>query len=141
MVSKRFLALILGAAVAWPSVTSLWAQDGRPIGKGSPYPRGFEVAFEWQYSCPDGKGCSFTCPGSGGANNVTKLSIYLGSVPIGKIEHSAGVFYEFSTRQIPRGNGFAVKTGISTLACQVQGMNLDYSGSTDLPTGSIAKDR
>jgi len=52
----------------------------------------------------------------------------LGSIPIGKIENSAGVFYEFTTTQIPRGNGFAVTTGISTLACQVQGMSLDYSG-------------
>ena len=128
--SKRFLALFLAAAVACTTVTPLWAQSGRPTGKGSTYPKGFEVALEWQYSCPDGKGCSFNCPGSGGASNVTKLSIYLGSVPIGKIEKSAGVFYEFTTTQIPRGNGFAVTTGISTLACQVQGMSLDYSGSS-----------
>ena len=128
--SKRFPALFLVTAVAFGSVTPLCAQSGRPTGKGSIYPKGFEVALEWQYSCPDGKGCSFNCPGSGGANNVTKLSIYLGSIPIGKIENSAGVFYEFTTTQIPRGNGFAVTTGISTLACQVQGMNLDYSGSS-----------
>jgi hypothetical protein len=124
--SKRPLALFLVVAAAWLLVGSVWAQSARP--KGSIYPKGFEVALEWQYSCPDGKACSFNCPGSGGASNVTKLSIYLGSIPIGKIENSAGVFYEFTTTQLPHGNGFAITTGISTLACQVQGMNLDYSG-------------
>jgi len=126
--SKGFLALFLVGAAAWASVTPLRAQSERPIGKGSIYPKGFEVALEWQYSCPEGKGCSFNCPGSGGASNVTTLSIYLGSIPIGKIENSAGVFYEFTTTQLPRGNGFAITTGISTLACQVQGMHLDHSG-------------
>jgi hypothetical protein len=130
MVSKNILALVLAAAAAWAYVIPVSAQSGRPAEKEPIYPRGFEVALEWQYSCPEGKGCSFNCPGSGGASNVTKLSIYLGSIPIGKIENSAGVFYEFTTTQLPRGNGFAVTTGISTLACQVQGMNLDYSGSS-----------
>jgi hypothetical protein len=143
MAFKSFHALLLAAAVlvGWPSVIPLLAQDGKSIGTGSTYPSGFEVAFEWRYSCPDGRGCSFSCPGSGGANNVTKLSMRLGSIPAGKIEHSAGIFYEFSTMQIPRGNGFVLTTGISTLACQVQGMNLDYSGPTDTPTGSIAKSK
>ena len=120
-VSIRFLALFLAVAAAWAPVTPLWAQDSkRPI-----YPKGFEVTIEWQYSCPDGKGCSFNCPGSGGANNVTKLSIFLGSVPIGKNENSAGVFYAFTSTQTLRGSGFAVATGIGVLACQVQGMTLD----------------
>ena len=119
--SKRCLALLSAVAAAWAPVTPLWAQGSkRPI-----YPKGFDVTIEWQYSCPDGKGCSFNCPGSGGANNVTKLSIFLGSVPIGKNENSAGVFYEFTSTQTPRGSGFAVTTGIGTLACQVQGMTLD----------------
>jgi hypothetical protein len=121
MVSKRFLALFLTVAAAWAPVAPLWAQDSkRPI-----YPKGFEVTTDWQYSCPDGKGCSFNCPGSGGANNVTKLSIFLGSVPIGKNANSAGIFYEFTSTQTLRGSGFAVTTGIGTLACQVQGMTLD----------------
>ena len=143
MAFKSFHALLLAAAlfVGWPSVTPLLAQDAKYTGAGSTYPSGFEVAFEWRYSCPDGKGCSFSCPGSGGANNVTKLSMRLGSILAGKIEHSAGIFYEFSTMQIPRGNGFVLTTGISTLACQVQGMNLDYSGPTDTPTGAIAKSK
>ena len=119
--SKKCLALLSAVAAAWAPVTPLWAQGSkRPI-----YPKGFEVTIEWQYSCADGKGCSFNCPGSGGANNVTKLSIFLGSVPIGKNDNAAGVFYEFTSTQTPRGSGFAVTTGIGTLACQVQGMTLD----------------
>jgi hypothetical protein len=142
MAFKAFHALFLGAAVlvGGPSVTSLLAQDAtKYTGAGSTYPSGFEVAFEWRYSCPEGRGCSFNCPGSGGANNVTKLSMRWGSIPAGKTERAAGIFYEFSTMQIPRGNGFVVTTGISTLACQVQGMSLDYSGPADTPTGAIAK--
>jgi hypothetical protein len=120
-VSKTFLILCLAIAASWASATSLWAQASkRPI-----YPKGFEVTIDWQYSCPDGKGCSFNCPGSGGANNVTRLSIFLGSVPIGKNENSVGIFYEFTSTQTLRGSGFAVTTGIGTLACQVQGMTLD----------------
>lgn len=141
MASKWFYALVLGAALPvslLASGSSLWAQVGKQMGTRSAHPVGFEVAYEWQYSCPDGRGCSFTCPGSGGATNVTKLSMYLGSIPIARTEHSAGVFYEFSTMHVPQGNGFAITTGISTIACQVQGMKLDYSGPADTPTASIA---
>jgi hypothetical protein len=122
MASRSFHALAVGTAllVGWPPLY-VRAQDGRPSG--------LEITFEWQYSCPNGKGCSFSCPGSGGASNVTKLSMYMGTIPIGATEHSAGVYYEFSSMQIPRGNGFALTTGISRLSCQVSGMNLDYSGS------------
>jgi hypothetical protein len=123
-VYKRALALIYAVAIALLPATPLWAQASRQPGKAI-YPNGFEVTLEWQYTCPDGKGCSFNCPGSGGANNVTKLSIFLGSVPIGKIANSAAVFYEFTGTQILRGSGFAVTTGIGILACQVQGMYLD----------------
>src|SRR5262249_19134321 len=98
------------------------------------------VAFEWLYSCPGGKACSFDCPGAGGASNVTKLAIRLGTIPL-RDQRVFGTFYEFSTREIPRGNGFALTTGISTLSCQVQGMDLDYSGSTDTPTSSLPEAR
>ena len=141
--SKSFRALIVWAAffASWP-LASVQAQDGRRMGEGPlPYPGGVEVAFEWRYSCPSGKGCSFSCPGSGGGSNVTRLSIHLGNIPVGHTEHAAGVFYEFSTIQIPRGNGFALTTGISTLSCQVQGMDLDYSGPADTPSGSIANSK
>ena len=139
MTFKSFHALVLGAAllVGGPWGASLHAQDGKRLGAGRPYPSGLKIAFEWRYSCPSGRGCSFSCPRSGGASNVTKLNIYLGALPVGSTEHAAGVFYEFSTIEIPHANGFSITTGISTLSCQVQGMNLDYSGPTDTPTAFI----
>jgi hypothetical protein len=140
MASKSFHALVFGAIllIGWASVASVRAQEGN---RSELYPRGLEIAFEWRYSCPNGKGCSFSCPGAGGATSVTKLNLYLGAIPLGSAEHAAGVFYEFSTIQIPRANGFALITGISTLSCQVQSMNLDYSGPTDMPTGAISDRR
>jgi hypothetical protein len=138
MKTTRFLELIVAAAFIAGSATSLSAQDRKSEGAEPSYPSGLEIAFEWQYSCPSGKGCSFSCPGAGGASSVTKLSIYLGSIPLRGTDHAAGVFYEFSTLQIPRANGFALTTGISTLSCQVQGMNLDFSGPKDTATGSVS---
>jgi hypothetical protein len=123
-ISKSFHAVVLvGALLVGGSLVPLGAQEG-----GSPYPDASEIAFEWQYSCPNGKGCSFNCPGSGGASNVTKLTIHLGTIPLGGNQRAFGTFYEFSTMQIPRANGFNITTGISTLSCQVNGMHLDYSG-------------
>ena len=105
---------VLAIAVSWASATPLWAQaNKRPI-----YPKGFEVTTDWQYSCPEGKGCSFNCPGSGGANNVTSLSIFLGSVPIGKKENSAGIFYEFTSTQTLRGSGFLALDAIAIASAQ-----------------------
>ena len=126
--SKSFYALVLGGVllVGGPLV-SLRAQDAKRLEGGPPYPGGSEIAFEWQYSCADGKGCSFSCSGSGGASNVTKLSIHLMTIPLGA-KNVAGIFYEYSTVEISRANGFNITTGISTLACQVNGMNLDFSG-------------
>jgi hypothetical protein len=78
----------------------------------------------------------------GGASNVTKLAIQLGTIPLSGTQKAFGIFYEFATVQIPRANGFSLTTGISTLACQVQGMNLDYySGPTDTPTASLPEAR
>jgi hypothetical protein len=130
MASKSFQALVLGALmiVGGPSAVSLFAEDEKRWEAGPPFPGGSEIVFEWQYSCPGGRGCSFTCPGSGGASNVTKLAIHLGTIPLRGTEKAFGIFYEFSTIEIPRANGFSLTTGISTLSCQVSGMNLDYSG-------------
>jgi hypothetical protein len=134
MGSKSFHALVMAAALlfGWPSV-SLSAQDTK--GAGSAYPSGFENAFEWRYSCANGRSCSFECPGSGGASHVTKLALHLGTIRLGT-QDVGGVFYEFSTVEIPRANGFNLTTGISTLSCQVNGMNLDYAGPSDAPTAS-----
>jgi hypothetical protein len=142
MKSRSFHKLVLAAALllGGSSIASLRAQDsGKPA--VSSYPSGLEIAFEWQYSCANGRACSFSCPGSGGASNVTKLSMHLGAIPLNSTDRAVGIFYEFSTVQIPRANGFAITTGISTLSCQVQGMNLDYSGPRDPPTGPTAANR
>jgi hypothetical protein len=142
MTSKSCRALFLSWVVltGGPLVPSAGAQDAK---RAEAVPTGVsEVAFEWQYSCSSGKACSFTCPGSGGASNVTKLTLQLGSIPLGGNQRAFGVFYKFSTTQIPRANGFSLTTGISTLSCQVNGMDLDYSGprkalDEDTPTASI----
>lgn len=128
--SKSFLGLVLSGVllVGGPFTGPLGAQDSRRVEAGSPYPNGSEVAFEWQYSCTSARACSFNCSGSGGASSVTKLSIKLMTIPLGA-KNVAGIFYEYATVEIPRANGFNITTGISTLACQVNGMNLDYSGS------------
>jgi hypothetical protein len=141
-VSESFKSLVLGCLllVSGALVQSLSAQDGKR--SDAPYLGASEVAFEWQYSCTNGKACSFSCPGSGGASNVTKLTLQLGSIPLGDDQKAFGIFYKFSTMQIPRANGFSLTTGISTLSCQVNGMDLDYSGprksaGDDAPTASI----
>jgi hypothetical protein len=139
MVSKSFHALVMAAAllVGWPSA-SLSAQDTKGTGAALPYPSGFENAFEWRYSCASGRNCSFSCPGSGSASHVTKLAMHLGTIRLGTQDVS-GIFYEFSTVEIPRSNGFSVTTGISTISCQVNGMNLDYSGPTGAPTVGLSQ--
>jgi hypothetical protein len=123
----RIPGLVLGGVllVGGSLVGSLRAQDGKRA--EADYPSGSEIAFEWQYSCVNGRGCSFSCSGSGGASNVTRLAIHLMTIPLGG-KNIAGIFYEYSTMEILRANGFNITTGISKLACQVNGMNLDYSG-------------
>ncbi len=129
-VPKSFHALVLGAVllIGGPWVQARSAQDGKRFEEGPPYPGASEVAFEWQYSCTDERVCSFNCPGAGGAAHVTKLAIHMRTIPLKGDQRAFGIFYEFSTIEIPRANGFSITTGISTLSCQVNGMNLDYSG-------------
>jgi len=136
MVSKSFQTLVLSAVllVGGSLPVSLLAEDEKRWEANPLQPGGSEIAFEWQYSCPNGKGCSFNCPGAGGGSNVTTLAIHLGTIPLRGTERAFGIFYEFSTMEIPRANGFSLTTGISTLSCQVNGMNLDYWGpSKDRP--------
>ena len=130
MASKFSHAVVLSALllVGGPLAVSLFAEDEKRREAGPPYPSGSEIVFEWRYSCPGGRGCSFNCPGAGGGSNVTTLAIHLGTIPLRGTERAFGIFYEFSTMEIPRANGFSLTTGISTLSCQVSGMNLDYSG-------------
>jgi hypothetical protein len=109
--SKSFLALVLGGIllVGGPLAESLGAQDGKRSQSDN------------------------LCPGAGGGTHVIKLAIHLGTIPLGGTEKAVGIFYEFSTKEIPRANGFSITTGISTLSCQVSGMDLDYSGPPRVP--------
>ena len=117
---------IIHASLAWLLLSGLLS--GASLAQTRPYPTGSEILFQWSYSCPKGRGCTFSCPGRGGASHVTKLTIYLGKVRIGSDRTAIATFYEFSTVEIPHGNGFAIDTGLGTLSCQVNGMTLDYSG-------------
>ena len=58
---------------------------------------------------------------------MKQLTIYLGTIPVGSNQQSA-IFYEFSTTEFSQANGFSINTGLGVLACQVNGMVLEYSG-------------
>jgi len=93
------------------------------------YPAESDITFQWTYSCPTSQ-CAFSCPGTGRAKQVTKLTIVMGRMRIGNSDdyNPIALFYEYSTKDIPRGNGFSINSGLGRLACQVSGMRLDYSG-------------
>jgi hypothetical protein len=130
--------LILGTLFAGLVMTSSWAQsEGEPLLAGPPYPGASDITFQWDYSCINEKICSFTCPGAGGASHVTKLTIYLGTIPVGRGKNLPALLYDFSTLEIPHGNGFSINTGVSTLSCQVNGLTLDYSGPPRVITSGI----
>jgi hypothetical protein len=119
--------LILGTLFAAVLINPSWAQNKNGPDARPPHPGGSEITFQWNYSCPSGGECSFTC-GTGGASHVTKLGIYLGAMPISTDQKNATLSYEFTTRELRQGSGFSVNTGISTLQCQVNGLTIDYSG-------------
>jgi hypothetical protein len=121
--SRKVIGVLLLAGL-FPVAS--WAQTN--LEPGPPYPAGSDITFQWNYSCPSSKGCSFRCPGAGDATHVTSLTIYLGKMRVGTGQNPLALFYNFSTVEIPRGNGFTIDTGLGTLACQVNGMTLDYSG-------------
>jgi len=110
-------------------LSASWAQNkAEPVQPLPLFPGKSEIAFQWSYSCASDKACSFSCPGAGGASHVTKLTIYLRTIPIGDNQPAPALFYDFSTREIPYGSGFSIGTGLTSLSCQVNGMTLDYSG-------------
>lgn len=92
------------------------------------YPEGSQFTSKWDYSCPKNKACSFSCPGTGGASHVTKLTIYLGTIPVGALKDIPALHYTFSTAEIQTGSGFMIGPELSALSCQINGMKLDYSG-------------
>jgi len=108
------------------------AQDkAQPPSPVPPALAGAEITSQLNYSCPSNTACSFTCPGGisgGGADHVTKLTIYLGTMALGNDQNAPALFYDFSTRERPSSSGFSISTGLSTLSCQVNGLTLDYVG-------------
>ena len=66
--------------------------------------------------------------GNGGASHVTKLTIRLGTLPVGLLKHIPVLLYSFSTTEMDNGNGFVVSAGLGTLQCQINGMRSDYAG-------------
>jgi hypothetical protein len=97
-----------------------------PLGAQSPSV-GPDITYQWDYSCPSGGDCSFSC-GNGGSSHVTKLGIYLGAIPVGTDQKNSTLFYEFTTRQLRQGSGFNINAGLNKLQCQVNGLTVDYAG-------------
>ena len=116
---------------AGPFLSVSWAQDKAQLPfPAAPYLSGAEITSQLNYSCPSGTACSFICPGGvgGGADHVTKLTIYLGTMPLGNDQNAPALFYVFSTRERLNSSGFSISAGLSTLSCQVNGLKLDYVG-------------
>jgi hypothetical protein len=129
------LLLVLGASL-FVTLHSSSAQDtgALPSGKPNPlYPDEAQITFQWNYECPSNRPCTFFCRGAGGgggSDHVTRLDIYLGTLPLNGVqqERAAAIFYDFSSREFPHSSGFAISTGINSLSCQVNGMILNHSG-------------
>jgi hypothetical protein len=129
-------ALIFGALLV-ATLNSSWAQDAKElvVGKSNPlYPDEAQITFQWNYECPSNRPCTFVCRGAGGgggSDHVTRLDIYLGTLPLNGVqqERAAAIFYDFSSREFPHSAGFAISTGINSLSCQMNGLILKYSGS------------
>ena len=111
-----------------PFLSMSWAQNKtEPTNTGPRHPR--TLPFQWEYSCPGGKDCSFICTGAGGrATHVIWLRINLETITVEGSQNAPAVFYDFSTVEIPQASGFIISAELSTLACQVNGLMLDYSG-------------
>jgi hypothetical protein len=108
-----------------------WAQDkSESPAPAPPFLAGGEITSQLNYSCPSNTACSFVCSGGGlsGADHVTKLTVYLGTMPLGNDQNAPALFYDFSTRERPNSSGFSISAGLSTLSCQVNGLTLDYVG-------------
>jgi hypothetical protein len=127
MVAPPRLPFLLALLIAGNLLNQASAQEAM-ITTGPHYPEGSNVTFEWNYSCQNNKSCSFSCPGSGGASHVSKLTIYLGTIPVGTLKQVPALLYNFLTAELQPGTGFIFSTGLSTLSCQINGMTVDYSG-------------
>src|SRR5215510_11510873 len=95
--SMRSLLQVCAAFIlAGQFISPLSAQQADSRASVPTYPGGAKLTFQWSYSCPGGRRCSFDCPGRGGAGHVTNLTIFLGTMPFGTQE-TPSIFYEFAT--------------------------------------------
>jgi hypothetical protein len=136
MQSPRCSRLLILGSLLFATATTSWAQDTGAATAAKPnplYPDEAQITFQWNYTCPENRPCTFVCRGAGGgggSDHVTRLDIYLGTLPLNgvQVERAAAIFYDFSSREFPHSSGFAISTGINSLSCQVNGMILNHSG-------------
>jgi hypothetical protein len=117
-----------GLAHRRPLVQSLSAQDGKRSEEGPPILAHQRSRSSGNIPALTGEVARSIVPERAVQPTSRKLAIHLQTIPLNGNQRAFGIFYEFSTMEIPRSNGFSITTGISTLSCQVNGMNLDYSG-------------
>ena len=156
----RVLGILLPAVLP---LSASWAQNGSESPPPAPpFLSGAEITSHLNYSCPSNTACSFVCPvgiGAGGAgalalgaaggaggllgaDHVTKLTIYLGTVPLGNGQSAPVLFYAFSTRERPSSSGFSISAGLGASSCQVNGLTLDHVGrppSRRLPSPQMSR--
>jgi hypothetical protein len=126
-----FLGTLTTLLFAGPFLSVSWAQDkAEPPTPAPPFLSGAEITSQFNYYCPSNTACSFVCSGGAsgggqlGADHVTKLTVYLGTMPLGNDQNAPALFYDFSTRERPN----SISAGLSTLSCQVNGLTLNYVG-------------
>jgi hypothetical protein len=130
------LRTITALLFASPLLSVSWAQDKAQPPTAPPYLAGAEITSQLNYSCPSETACSFICSGGvgggagggAGADHVTKLTVYLGTMPLGNDQNAPALFYDFSTRERANSSGFSISAGLSAFSCQVNGLKLDYVG-------------
>ena len=133
---RKFSPLLVLGILLFATANSSWAEEASAVITGKPnplYPDEAQITFQWNYACPENRPCTFVCRGAGGgggSDHVTRLDIYLGTLPLNGVqqERAAAIFYDFSSREFPHSSGFAISTGINSLSCQVNGMILNHSG-------------
>jgi hypothetical protein len=143
----RVLGILLPAVLP---LSASWAQNGSesspPV---PPFLSDAEFTSQLSYSCPSNTACSFVCPGGVaaggsretgafgaaggpggllGADHVTKLTVYVGTMSLGNGQSAPVLFYAFSTRERPSSSGFSISAGLGASSCQVNGLTLDYVG-------------
>src|SRR6516165_561376 len=107
--SPKWSRLLIFGSLLFATATTSWAQDTGVVTAAKPnplYPDEAQITFQWNYTCPENRPCTFVCRGAGGgggSDHVTRLDIYLGTLPLNGVdaERAAAIFYDFSSREFP----------------------------------------